>query len=224
MLELRKLRLEKGITQAELAKKAGVSEISIRKYEDGSRNPKIQTLIKLADALQVSLIELQYGILPDDSHKRELENSLRNIGNTIKDAELLPLGYLSSDNIDNTSNTKKIVLDDVADKSHPANVIINKIENGQILSPEERKLFKELRKKGLSNLQQSLEFFSEKIKESLSSYYALMNDDGKKEADRQIQETLERIIAQAANQATDETMAKVQLISRIPEYQKSVKD
>ena len=59
MLELRKLRLEKGLTQAELAKKAGVSEISIRKYEDGSRNPKIQTLIKLADVLQVSLSELQ---------------------------------------------------------------------------------------------------------------------------------------------------------------------
>ena len=31
MIELRKLRLEKGLTQAELAKKAGVSEISIRK-------------------------------------------------------------------------------------------------------------------------------------------------------------------------------------------------
>lgn len=189
MLELRKLRLEKGLTQAELAKKAGVSEISIRKYEDGSRNPKIQTLIKLADALQVSLSELQYGILPDD-----------------------------------ISNTRKIVFDNVVDEDHPLNIILKKIENGQALSSEESKMFKEYRVKGLSILQQYLEIFSERLKESLSSYYSLLNDDGKKEADRQIQETLEKIIAQATNQATDEIMTKIQLISRIPEYQKSVKD
>lgn len=189
MIELRKLRLEKGLTQAELAKKAGVSEISIRKYEDGSRNPKIQTLIKLADALQVSLSELQYGIIPND-----------------------------------TSNTKKIVFDNVVDKDHPFNIILEKIENEQALSSEESKMFKEYSGKGISRLQQYLDFFSERLKESLSSYYLLLNDDGKKEADRQIQETLEKTIAQATNQATDETMAKIQLISRIPEYQKTVKD
>ena len=189
MLELRKLRLEKGLTQAELAKKAGVSEISIRKYEDGSRNPKIQTLIKLADVLQVSLSELQYGILPDD-----------------------------------ISNTRKIVFDNVVDEDHPLNIILKKIENGQALSSEESKMFKEYRVKGLSSLQQYLEIFPERLKESLSSYYSLLNDDGKKEADRQIQETLEKIIAQATNQATDELMTNIQLISRIPEYQKSFKD
>lgn len=85
-------------------------------------------------------------------------------------------------------------------------------------------MFKEYRVKGLSSLQQYLEIFPERLKESLSSYYSLLNDDGKKEADRQIQETLEKIIAQATNQATDELMTKIQLISRIPEYQKSFKD
>lgn len=215
MIELRKLRLEKGLTQAELAKKAGVSEISIRKYEDGSRNPKIQTLIKLADALQVSLLELQYGILPDDSHKRELDNTLRNIGKTIKDAELLPFGYLASDNIDNTSNAKKIVLDDVADKNHPFNIVLNKIENRQILSPEESRLFRELQEKGLSNMQQSLETFSKSITESFYSYYKLLNDEGRLEAELQIQ----RIVKKAIAQATDEIESQVQLLSKIPAYQ-----
>ena len=215
MIELRKLRLEKGLTQAELAKKAGVSEISIRKYEDGSRNPKIQTLIKLADALQVSLLELQYGILPDDSHKRKLDNTLRNIGKTIKDAELLPLGYLASDNIDNTSNAKKIVLDDVADKNHPFNIVLNKIENRQILSPEENRLFRELQEKGLSNMQQYLETFSKSITESFYSYYKLLNDEGRLEAELQIQ----RIVKKAIAQATDEIESQVQLLSKIPAYQ-----
>jgi transcriptional regulator with XRE-family HTH domain len=56
--KIQKLRKEKGLTQAELAKKANLSEISIRKYENGSRKPKIETLRSIANALDVPLYEL----------------------------------------------------------------------------------------------------------------------------------------------------------------------
>ena len=39
------------LTQKELAKRAGLSEITIRKYEKGERKPKIEQLRKIAEAL-----------------------------------------------------------------------------------------------------------------------------------------------------------------------------
>lgn len=47
------LRVEKGITQKELALRSGVSEISIRKYEASERNPKYEQLQKIATALEI---------------------------------------------------------------------------------------------------------------------------------------------------------------------------
>lgn len=52
---IQRVRKEKGFTQAELAEKAGLSEISIRKYENGDRKPKIETLQRIASALDVGL-------------------------------------------------------------------------------------------------------------------------------------------------------------------------
>lgn len=52
---IQRIRKEKGLTQAELAKKAGLSEISIRKYENGDRKPKIETLQRIASALDTGL-------------------------------------------------------------------------------------------------------------------------------------------------------------------------
>lgn len=58
MNKIQQLRKEKGFSQSELAKKAGISEISIRKYESGDRKPKIETLRKIAAAMDVSVSEL----------------------------------------------------------------------------------------------------------------------------------------------------------------------
>jgi transcriptional regulator with XRE-family HTH domain len=56
--KIQKLRKEKGLTQAELAKKSGLSEISIRKYENNDRKPKLETIRKIAIALDVYMNEL----------------------------------------------------------------------------------------------------------------------------------------------------------------------
>ena len=51
----RKLR---GLTQSQLAEKSGVAAISIRQYETDQRQPRIEQLQKIADALGVSLSAL----------------------------------------------------------------------------------------------------------------------------------------------------------------------
>lgn len=50
--EYRKL---KGMTQAELANKTGISLSNISKYESGNRTPKTEYLFKIANALNVSI-------------------------------------------------------------------------------------------------------------------------------------------------------------------------
>ena len=52
---IKKLRKENGFTQQQLAEKSGISEISIRKYETYERTPKLETIKKLSNALNVPL-------------------------------------------------------------------------------------------------------------------------------------------------------------------------
>ena len=54
--EARKLR---GLTQIELAKMAGISVNSLRLYESESRNPKINTLEQIANALNIDVRSFQ---------------------------------------------------------------------------------------------------------------------------------------------------------------------
>ncbi len=51
---LRELRKARGLTQAKLAEKSGVSRVLIAKYEIGDICPGAKTLLKLSDALDVS--------------------------------------------------------------------------------------------------------------------------------------------------------------------------
>lgn len=52
---LRRLRVERKLTQHQLAVAAGCVGQQISNYETGRVIPELQTLIKLADALQVRL-------------------------------------------------------------------------------------------------------------------------------------------------------------------------
>ncbi len=48
-------RLERGVTQAELAKKIGTKQSAISRFESGSENPTLEFLRKIADAIGVHL-------------------------------------------------------------------------------------------------------------------------------------------------------------------------
>lgn len=56
--KLRQLRLERGVTQAGLAKKIGVSPSTVGMYEQGRRQPDVKTIAKIASVLGCSTDEL----------------------------------------------------------------------------------------------------------------------------------------------------------------------
>ncbi len=66
---LRRLREARGLTQAELAEKAGMSRVGYRKVELGESSPRSRTLLELAGALGVSLGALLRPV-PQLSHVR----------------------------------------------------------------------------------------------------------------------------------------------------------
>ena len=55
---LKQARLNAGLTQKQLGEKCGMADSAIRKYESGKIKPKIETLKKIAAALNVSVIDL----------------------------------------------------------------------------------------------------------------------------------------------------------------------
>lgn len=62
---LAKTRKERGLNQEQLAKMAGTTQQNISRYENGTRDPKANTLAKMAQALGVSISYL-LGITDDE--------------------------------------------------------------------------------------------------------------------------------------------------------------
>lgn len=54
-LRLTRLRERKGYTQAELARKLGVSKTSINRYENNTQSPTLENAKRLADILDTTL-------------------------------------------------------------------------------------------------------------------------------------------------------------------------
>ena len=55
---IKNARMQKKMTQADLAKSVGLATVTIRQYENGSREPKVEILRKIAIALGVSVASL----------------------------------------------------------------------------------------------------------------------------------------------------------------------
>lgn len=64
---LRAVRKERGLTQAELAEKAGIAINSVRLYESGKVVPKIDTVRKITSALRMSVSDF----ITDDSYLKK---------------------------------------------------------------------------------------------------------------------------------------------------------
>lgn len=71
-------RKKRGLTQADVADVLGISRVSYSRYESGTREPDLGTVVTLADFFGVTVDEL-VGHASDQSHK-----GLK-IGNTVED-------------------------------------------------------------------------------------------------------------------------------------------
>lgn len=82
-MEIRSYRKALGMTQAELAEKLGLAPNTLSQYETGKREPDMDTLSRLADALEVSVDELLGRERPNKtpSHGGELDEYLDMLAN-----------------------------------------------------------------------------------------------------------------------------------------------
>ncbi|MDO4556426.1 MAG: helix-turn-helix transcriptional regulator [Lachnospiraceae bacterium] len=55
--KIRYFRQQRGMSQEQLAKSAGININTIRKYELGHRKPKLEQLQRIADGMEISVIE-----------------------------------------------------------------------------------------------------------------------------------------------------------------------
>ena len=108
---IRKLRKEKGMTQKALGTLCGINEANIRKYESGKQNPKLQTIEKIATALETTPFNLM-GVSEDldikypdlAKHAKEYEclceylNSIGYVIDTITEDTPISIEYFQRDN------------------------------------------------------------------------------------------------------------------------------
>lgn len=58
-------RKRKGLTQQELADKAGITRGMVAKYETGASEPSLQTAFKMAQALEINIEEMIVKDVPE---------------------------------------------------------------------------------------------------------------------------------------------------------------
>lgn len=123
---IRAIRTATGMTQEELGKKCGIDGANIRKYENGKQNPKLETIKKIADALEVPVLALlgetiqnEKEMLPVDEQKKEY--MARMVVNLLAD---MKCPYYEADDVLNVAS-------DMIVKGHVAHVDLpNKQERG----------------------------------------------------------------------------------------------
>ena len=70
--KLKEKRIVRGYTQKKLSELCGIAESTIRQYELGKRNPKLETIERIATALEFPVHVFVENVQPDDSKQRLL--------------------------------------------------------------------------------------------------------------------------------------------------------
>ena len=83
---LKKCRVQRGMSQEELAKKINIHPVQFSRYERGHSVPSIEVVQKIADAMEVSIDQLVYG---DQDNKAEQSISDRELLSMFKKIQLL---------------------------------------------------------------------------------------------------------------------------------------
>ncbi len=100
---IKRIRKKRGFTQKELGILCDINEANIRKYENNRQNPKIETLQKIANALEVNVTELLD--LPQlQNNFKDMPLEEQNINNIISMIENLGFKYI------NISEDDKIIV------------------------------------------------------------------------------------------------------------------
>jgi len=69
---IKELRLQKNLSQAEIAKRIGVSRQAYLSFEQGKTEFNLSEMIKIADILGISLDEIKHGVKPDYAKYKQM--------------------------------------------------------------------------------------------------------------------------------------------------------
>lgn len=75
---IRKIRIEKGISQQELANIANFSQSFLANVESGKKKPSLLTILRIAEALNVNPREF-FSESPTESTKEEIKSQIINL-------------------------------------------------------------------------------------------------------------------------------------------------
>lgn len=221
--KIKKFRKEAGFTQKQLATECGVAEITIRQYESGKRQPRFEQLQIIANALGMYLFEFldddYFDVATDDepgAEENELKfldkktSSIKKIlnNNNLKDKEkenilhdhIIQTKIMANMHKENAEQLRTIIINTEQATSHPFYILQKKVENGELLTEEEKTQFNAYMKDAISSLSNALKKFGETLKDC----YQLLNDEGQKKADEQIEHAVKQ----------------VEMLTKIPEYQR----
>lgn len=115
---LKALRKQKGITQQGLADKAGISKMSLSRYEKGDRIPTIKILEKLALALDVDVDEIyDKVIVPQNEWSEDLDAVAIFSTQAMKDENRQKIAKLLNQLSDQQLRQVILILEALADNS-----------------------------------------------------------------------------------------------------------
>ncbi|MCH5345147.1 MAG: helix-turn-helix transcriptional regulator [Acetatifactor sp.] len=202
-------RKKAGLTQEKLAKNSGLATITIQQYESGKRQPRLEQLRKIATTLQIPLAD----ILPFDDGLRLWKEELKEKSDKQTPKQDKPELANNEDpstlpHFTTSTNNEYLVHVNI-NRNHPLNIALKKLDNGEPLTQEESQIIKEYINSGIfrEKLAQLPARFK-KLADSIKRNYDLLNAEGQKEADRQME---------LANK-------QIELLTKIPEYRKKQDD
>ncbi len=91
---LKKFRIEKGIKQLDLSNQLNVNQSAVSSWEVGRTHPEYETLIKIANILEISLDELLGRETPNKSLDKELDSKHKLVINKVKKLNITNLANL----------------------------------------------------------------------------------------------------------------------------------
>lgn len=90
---LRDARVAAGLTQAELARRAGTSQATVSAYENGSKQPSVATLSRLLAATGSRLTVARAAQPVLEPSPRQLKRTARALADVLALAEALPVRH-----------------------------------------------------------------------------------------------------------------------------------
>lgn len=81
---IKQRRLEQGLTQEDVAKKLGISQVAYGRYELGQRDPGLDLIYQIADVLKFDVAEFFAGYMKERMKKYQFYQELNNVNKNTK--------------------------------------------------------------------------------------------------------------------------------------------